>query len=135
MPKSLTYTQITSDIEVRVEPFYLGDHSNPRLSQFVWAYNIVIQNRGKRRVQLMNRHWRIIDGQGRVQEVHGAGVVGEQPVLNPGEMFSYSSHTVLPTETGFMGGTYDMLAENGHHMKVNIPNFSLDLPRVQHTLN
>ena len=95
-------------ITVTVKPIYLDDQSAPDESHFVWAYHIRIENNGGETVQLRNRYWRITDSLGRVQEVRGAGVVGEQPVLKPGESFEYTSGTPLPTPSGIMTGTYQM---------------------------
>jgi ApaG protein len=124
------YSETTNQIEVTVEPVYLEDQSTPDDGRYVWAYQIRIENQGDRAVQLINRHWRITDGTGRLQEVHGPGVVGEQPVLKPGQRFEYASGCPLPTPTGFMVGTYEMEYENGDRFDVRIPMFSLDSPHV-----
>jgi ApaG protein len=102
----------------------------------VWAYHVRIENNGGRTVQLRNRHWRITDSQGRTQEVRGAGVVGEQPVLRPGDSFEYTSGTPLPTPSGIMTGSYQMEAsDTGEQFDVKIPSFSLDSPHQQVKLN
>jgi len=124
------YNKTTQSIEVSVKPIYLEDQSKPESGQFFWAYQIKIENKGADRVQLLNRHWRITDANGRVQEVRGAGVVGEQPRLDPGEAFAYTSGTPLGTPSGFMVGTYEMVRENGEHFEVEIPAFSLDSPHA-----
>jgi ApaG protein len=124
------YSETTNQIEVTVEPVYLEDQSTPDDGRYVWAYQIRIENQGDRAVQLINRHWRITDGTGRLQEVHGPGVVGEQPVLKPGQRFEYASGCPLPTPTGFMVGTYEMEYENGDRFDVRIPMFSLDSPHA-----
>jgi ApaG protein len=122
------YEAITREIRVTVKPYYLEDQSEPDRSHFVWAYQVRIENRGLGTVQLINRHWKIVDSLGRVQEVRGAGVVGEQPVLKPGESFEYTSGTPLPTPSGIMGGTYEMEDAGGERFTITIPTFSLDSP-------
>jgi ApaG protein len=122
------YAEITRSIKITVKPVYLEDQSSPSENHYVWAYHIRIENEGSRTVQLINRHWRITDALGRVQEVRGAGVVGEQPVLRPGETFEYTSGTPLSTPTGFMAGTYEMEASDGERFDVTVPLFSLDSP-------
>ncbi|MFO0998247.1 MAG: Co2+/Mg2+ efflux protein ApaG [Alphaproteobacteria bacterium] len=122
------YQAITREIRVTVKPYYLEDQSEPDRSHYVWAYQVRIENRGPETVQLINRHWKIVDSLGRVQEVRGAGVVGEQPVLKPGETFEYTSGTPLPTPSGIMGGTYEMERQGGERFNITIPTFSLDSP-------
>jgi ApaG protein len=122
------YEAITREIRVTVKPYYLEDQSEPDRSHFVWAYQVRIENRGPETVQLLNRHWKIVDSLGRVQEVRGAGVIGEQPVLKPGETFEYTSGTPLPTPSGIMGGTYEMEGTGGERFSITIPTFSLDSP-------
>ncbi|HZU88862.1 MAG TPA: Co2+/Mg2+ efflux protein ApaG [Stellaceae bacterium] len=122
------YSQTTRSIKVTVRPFYLEDQSSPTDNHYVWAYHVRIENCGTETVQLRRRHWRIADNQGRVQEVRGPGVVGEQPVLAPGESFEYTSGTPLATPSGIMVGTYDMETRNGETFAVAIPAFSLDSP-------
>ncbi|MDA8049797.1 MAG: Co2+/Mg2+ efflux protein ApaG [Rhodospirillales bacterium] len=123
------YSQTTRDIRVSVHPFYLEDQSEPETNRFVWAYRVKIENRGQEAVQLLRRTWRITDAHGRVQHVHGAGVVGEQPLLEPGEAFEYTSGTPLETPSGFMAGAYHMVvASSGEAFDVAIPTFSLDSP-------
>ncbi|MEW5703790.1 MAG: Co2+/Mg2+ efflux protein ApaG [Pseudomonadota bacterium] len=129
------YTETTRSIEVTVEPIYLEDQSDPESAHFVWAYRVRIKNRSSETVQLLNRYWRITDAQGRVQEVRGAGVVGEQPVLRPGETFEYTSGTPLRTSSGFMMGTYEMESENGEAFDITIPAFSLDSPHEKAPLH
>jgi ApaG protein len=101
----------------------------------VWAYHVRIENRGDVAVQLRSRHWKITDGLGRHQDVKGPGVVGQTPLLRPGEMFEYTSGTPLSTPSGFMGGTYQMVSESGEKFDVEIPTFSLDTPASQRQLN
>jgi ApaG protein len=122
------YTKTTQAIEVVVRPIYLEEQSAPEEGRYVWAYQIRIENKGAERVQLLNRYWRITDAMGRIQEVRGAGVVGEQPVLAPGEAFEYTSGTPLATPSGFMVGTYEMVRAGGDRFEVDIPAFSLDSP-------
>ncbi len=123
------YTQVTRDIRVTVRAFYLADQSEPERGHFVWAYRITIANEGRQTVQLLKRTWLITDAQGRTQRVHGDGVVGEQPVLEPGESFEYTSGTPLATPSGFMRGTYHMVvSDTGESFDVVIPTFSLDSP-------
>jgi ApaG protein len=122
------YEEITRDIRVTVRPIYLPDQSEPDQGHYVWAYQVRIENQGGQEVQLLNRYWRIVDSLGRVQEVRGAGVVGEQPILKPGEAFEYTSGTPLSTPSGIMGGTYEMEAEGVGRFDIKIPTFSLDSP-------
>ncbi len=129
------YSRTTRDITITVEPFFLEDQSTPEESHYVWAYRVLIENNGSRVVQLKNRHWTITDAQGRRQEVHGSGVVGEQPVLEPGESFEYTSGTPLPTPSGLMVGTYEMEDERGDVFLVDVPAFSLDSPHEMAAMN
>ena len=129
------YSEITKSIKVTVKPIYLDDQSSPTENHFVWAYHVRIENQGERTVQLRKRHWRITDSFGRTQEVRGDGVVGEQPVLKPGDAFEYTSGTPLPTPSGIMVGTYQMEAEDGGRFDVHIPAFSLDSPHQARRLN
>lgn len=129
------YCAITDDIRVSVRPIYLEDQSSPSDNHFVWAYHVRIENHGSSAVQLRNRHWVITDAIGRVQEVRGAGVVGEQPVLKPGETYEYTSGTPLPTPSGIMAGSYQMEREDGATLNVKIPAFSLDSPHQAMRLN
>ncbi len=123
------YETITQDVRVTVRSFYLEDQSKPDEGRFVWAYRISIENRGKRPVQLMRRTWHITDARGRTQRVEGAGVIGQQPTLEPGEAFEYTSGTPLDTPSGFMVGAYHMVAtDTGESFDVAIPAFSLDSP-------
>lgn len=123
------YTATTRAIRVTVHPSYLEDQSDPDESRYVWAYRVQIENRGREAVQLMRRTWHITDARGRQTEVQGAGVVGEQPLLEPGESFEYTSGTPLTTPSGFMTGAYHMIAAaSGEEFDVAIPAFSLDSP-------
>ncbi len=129
------YRKITRDIEVQVLPRFLPGRSSVEKGQFFWAYTIEITNRGAVTVQLKTRHWRITDALGRLQEVRGPGVVGEEPVLKPGESFEYTSGVPLPTPSGFMAGTYGMISERGERFEIEIPAFSLDSPEMPRTMN
>ncbi|MBW4024107.1 MAG: Co2+/Mg2+ efflux protein ApaG [Proteobacteria bacterium] len=126
---SSPYTKTTKGIRVSVRSFYLDDQSQADEGRFVWAYRVTIENKSQQTVQLLARSWRITNGHGRVLQVHGEGVVGEQPVLEPGESFEYTSGTPLDTPTGFMAGEYHMtLPSSGETFDVTIPTFSLDSP-------
>ena len=129
------YSETTKAIRVTVEPTYLEEQSSPADNQYVWAYHVLIENTGGGNVQLLTRHWRITDSFGRIQEVRGAGVVGEQPVLSPGQSFEYTSGTPLPTPSGIMVGSYGMQADTGERFDVAIPAFSLDSPHQPVQLN
>lgn len=122
------YQQTTRDIAITVQPKYLEDQSSPTDNYYVWAYRVLIENKGRETVQLRTRYWQITDAQGRVQEVRGPGVVGEQPVLQPGQKFEYTSGTPLATPSGIMVGTYQMQTTGGEAFDVRIPAFSLDSP-------
>jgi len=129
------YRAVTRNIEVVVTPRFISDRSSPDNNYFFWAYTIAITNRGTETVQLKTRHWRIIDANGRRQEVRGAGVVGEEPVLKAGEAFEYTSGVPLQTPSGFMAGTYGMVSASGERFDIEIPAFSLDSVETKPTLN
>ena len=131
----MPYSETTRSITVTVEPTYLEDQSSPAESRFVWAYHVRIENNGPETVQLRRRHWRITDGQGRTQEVAGPGVVGDQPVLAPGQSFEYTSSTPLNTPSGIMVGSYQMETRQGESFPIAIPAFSLDSPHQTVRLN
>lgn len=135
MSDASSYRACTRAITVTVEPTYLEHESSPDEHHFVWAYHVRIENNGSDTVQLRNRYWRITDALGRVHEVRGSGVVGEQPVLGPGQAYEYSSGTPLDTPSGFMVGTYEMHSTNGEVFDVAVPAFSLDLPDARTLLN
>ncbi|WP_240126547.1 Co2+/Mg2+ efflux protein ApaG [Thermomonas alba] len=118
--------------DIDVETRYLDDQSAPEEGRYVFAYTIHIRNRGKVPARLLGRHWRITDGNGKVREVVGEGVVGEQPWLRPGEVFVYTSGAVLETDIGTMRGSYDMLADDGTRFAAPIPAFTLSIPRTLH---
>ena len=120
------------DIEVSVETAYVAEHSEPAEDHFVFAYTITLVNRGSVSAQLLSRHWVITDADSQVEEVRGEGVVGEQPVLKPGEGFRYTSGAVIETPVGTMHGSYQMVAEDGQAFDATIPQFILSAPRVLH---
>lgn len=122
------FAETTQDIRITVRPVYLEEQSEPDENRYLWAYNIVIDNLGADTVQLISRYWRITDANGKVQEVRGDGVVGEQPVISPGESYEYTSGCPLDTPSGFMVGSYQMVTREGDELEVAIPLFSLDLP-------
>lgn len=124
----MTYSKVTRNIRVTVDPGYLEEQSAPSDNHFVWAYHVVIENLGQETVQLRSRYWRITDASGEVHEVRGQGVVGEQPLLEPGDIYEYTSGTPLPTPSGIMNGTYHMENEKGEGFDIEIPAFSLDSP-------
>jgi ApaG protein len=129
------YRAVTRQIEVKASPSFMPEKSSPDNGYFFWAYTITLTNLGRETVQLKTRHWRITDANGRLQEVRGAGVVGETPVLRPGQNYEYTSGVPLPTSSGFMVGTYGMVTETGEAFDIDIPAFSLDLPQDTRTLN
>jgi ApaG protein len=129
------YRAVTRNIEVAVTPRFVADRSSPENNYFFWAYTISIANKGSETVQLKTRHWRITDANGRQQEVRGAGVVGEEPVLKAGEVFEYTSGVPLQTSSGFMTGSYGMVSGSGEHFDVQIPAFSLDSADSKRTIN
>ena len=129
------YQAETEGIEVTVEPFYLEDRSEPEESHYVWAYRVTIANNSKAAAQLLSRYWNITDGNGRVEEVVGDGVVGEQPELRPGDSYQYTSGCPLETPSGIMAGYYTMTDSHGRKFDVEIPAFSLDVPNRLRTIN
>ena len=129
------YTSTTRSIRVSVVPTFLDDQSSPTDDHYVWAYQVKIENDGSETVQLVNRHWRITDATGRMQEVQGEGVVGEQPTLQPGQAFEYTSGTPLGTPSGIMAGSYEMENTDGERFEIEIPAFSLDSPYQARRLN
>jgi len=120
------------DITVAVKTAYLPEQSDPERSTYVFAYTITMTNTGKVPAQLVSRHWIITDADSQVQEVKGLGVVGQQPLLQPGESFEYTSGTSLATAVGTMRGTYQMVAGDGKTFDAEIPQFTLSMPRVLH---
>ena len=129
------YRAVTRKIEVTVTPRFVSERSSHANGYYFWSYTIDITNLGSETVQLKTRHWRITDALGRLQEVKGPGVVGEEPVLKPGQSFEYTSGVPLPTPSGFMVGSYGMVTAAGEHFDIEIPAFSLDSPEGKRTLN
>jgi ApaG protein len=129
------YERITRGVKVIVRPQYLDSQSKPEEGHYVWAYTITIENHGRETLTLRTRYWKITDALGHVQEVRGAGVVGEQPTLKPGDTYSYTSGCPLKTSSGFMVGAYQMQLESGEFLNIDIPAFSLDSPHERHAIN
>lgn len=129
------YTRVTRDIEITVLPEFMPERSDADEGHWFWAYTVEIANQGQTSVQVTHRHWRITDANGHLEEVRGPGIVGEQPVLKPGEVFRYTSGCPLPTPSGFMVGTYRCVAEGGDVFDAEIPMFSLDQPAANRVLN
>ena len=119
-------------IDVQPMPQYIPDQSDPENGRYVFAYTVTIKNVGSVPAQLVSRHWIITDANNEVQEVRGLGVVGKQPLLQPGESFQYSSGSALNTAIGTMKGSYQMVAEDGTHFEAEIPEFVLASPRALH---
>ena len=119
-------------ISVSVNTSYLAEQSDPSADRYVFAYTVTIANSGTVAAQLISRHWIITDAENVTQEVKGLGVVGEQPLLRPGESFEYTSGTAMATPVGTMRGTYQMVAEDGNKFEAEIPQFTLSMPRVLH---
>ena len=135
MRSSAPYLANTRGIAVSVEPTYLETRSSPERSQYLWAYRVIIENQGRETVQLLSRHWMITNARGELNEVKGPGVVGEQPILKPGQRFEYTSGAPLNTPSGMMGGAYQMESEGGERFDIEIPTFSLDRPNQGLFLN
>lgn len=131
----MTYKATTRGITVSVEPDFLEDESAPLRDYYFWAYSVEILNEGRETVQLLARHWRITDANGHLQEVRGPGVVGEQPTLEPGDSFRYTSGVPLRTPSGIMQGTYTMEMDDGDSFETAIPAFSLDSPYTAQRMN
>ena len=129
------YSAVTRHIEVTVLPEFQPERSDEERGTFFWSYTVEIANTGTTAVQLTHRHWIITDAAGRHEEVRGAGVVGEQPVLKPGESFRYTSGCPLPTPSGFMAGTYRMVEQGGAAFEAEIPMFPLDRPQARRVLH
>ena len=129
------FTKTTRQIKITAVPQFMAEHSEPDDAHYVWAYTIQLENTGGEPVQLLNRHWKITDAQGLTQEVRGQGVIGEQPVLKPGESYRYTSGTALNTASGIMLGEYEMVSDSGERFEVEVPAFSLDSPYHTGRLN
>lgn len=119
-------------VEVTIQSAYFKEQSDPANQHYVFLYQVTLKNTGSEGVKLLSRHWTITDAHGTVQEVHGVGVIGEQPHLNPGESFEYTSGSVLNTPVGSMQGSYEMLADDGVVFTTEIPAFSLAVPHILH---
>lgn len=115
-------------ISVQALPYFLAEQSRPNLNRYAFAYQITLRNEGQIAAKLLSRHWIITDGNGKVEEVRGEGVVGEKPYLQPGESYQYTSWAVLETAVGSMQGSYQMLADDGHRFDAEIPLFTLAVP-------
>jgi ApaG protein len=129
------YSNITQNIHITVETEFVPDRSDVDQATFFWAYTVEIANQSPHTVQLTARHWKITDANGRLEEVKGPGVVGEQPVLKPGESFRYTSGCPLTTPSGFMTGSYQMVTDGGAVFEAVIPVFSLDSPYAARVLH
>ena len=124
------YIAITRGIAVSVEPTYLEANSSPQTAQYLWAYRVTIENRGRETVKLLSRHWMITNSRGELTEVKGLGVIGEQPSLAPGQSYVYTSGAPLNTSWGLMGGSYEMETDRNERFSIEIPTFSLDGPSL-----
>ena len=120
------------ELSVQVQPRYLAEQSDPEDGRYLFAYTVTIRNTGEMTAQLLSRHWIITDAEGQIEEVRGPGVVGEQPVLRPGEAFEYTSGCPLGTPVGSMHGSYQCIAEDGTAFEASIPEFVLSMPRTLH---
>jgi len=129
------YRQSTDQITVSVLPVFIDERSDPERNLYFWAYRVSIENGGKRAVQLISRYWQITDAHGQVEEVAGEGVVGEQPVIGPGDSYEYTSGCPLSTPSGIMVGHYEMRTDGGDILKIAIPAFSLDMPDADPVYN
>ena len=129
------YSKTTNGVTVTVTPYFLDDQSSPLESHFVWAYQVNIKNSSKNSIKLSHRNWFIIDANGKILNISGEGVVGEFPLIKPGESFEYTSGTPLKTNNGIMQGFYLVSQENGEELKIDIPTFSLDSPYNKTKLN
>ena len=131
----MNYERVTRGIRVAVAPSYLEDQSDPDEDQFLWSYTVTIENNGSEAVQLLARYWHITDAEGHVQEVHGPGVVGDQPVIAPGQSFQYTSGCPLQTASGHMVGRYQMKSASGEAFEAEIPPFLLESPHERRQLH
>lgn len=136
MKKTESYIFNTNGIEITVVPEFIESQTNLLVGVFfVWAYHIKIENKGSETIQLTHRYWRIIDEKGGIQEVSGEGVVGEQPILSPGDNFEYSSGVHLRYPSGVMMGHYVIKKSSGETFEAKIPTFSLDIPGIKESIN
>ena len=129
------FSKTTNKISISVTTYYLDEQSEPNNQHYVWAYQVTINNLGQQTVQLKKRYWKIIDSNGSKKEVRGAGVIGEQPILQPGTKYEYTSGTPLSTPSGFMEGYYEMETTDGNKFDASIPLFSLDSPYSSNQIN
>ena len=129
------YRKVTHEIEITVEPRFLPEHSSADNRRYVWSYTVTVRNLSRHAVRLRSRHWVITNANGEVEEVRGAGVVGEQPLIEPETAFTYTSGCPLTTPSGIMVGSYAMEGPDGARFSVEIPAFSLDLPDARPTMN
>ena len=129
------YSKTTNGVTVTVEPYFLEDQSSPQEGHYVWAYQVKIINTSSNTIKLKHRNWVIIDANGKIMNIQGEGVVGEFPILKPGECFEYTSGTPLKTTNGFMQGFYLMSQNDGEQLKIDIPTFSLDSPYNKKNFN
>ena len=129
------YRATTRNIQITAKPEYVAERSSPKDGEYFWAYTIEIINLGRMPVQLVTRHWKITDANGRVEEVRGPGVVGKQPLLRPGERFEYTSGVPLSTPSGLMAGTFQMVADDGEGFDAVVPAFSLDAPHAKRVVH
>ena len=129
------YSKTTNGVTVTVKPYFLDDQSSPHENHYVWAYQVNIKNSSNNTMKLNHRNWLIIDANGKILNVSGEGVVGEFPLIKPGESFEYTSGTPLKTNNGIMQGFYLVSQENGEELKIDIPTFSLDSPYNKTKLN
>jgi Uncharacterized protein affecting Mg2+/Co2+ transport len=126
------YRDLRYQVNVVAQATYIDEQSNVAEGRFVFTYTVTIHNEGTLPAQLLHRYWKITDGEGAVREVHGDGVVGEQPTIVPGDAFTYTSGAVLETAVGTMEGHFDMLAADGESFQASIPLFSLSKPSALH---
>ena len=117
---------------IEAAPYYIDSQSAPEENRFVFAYTITITNVGNTPAKLLRRHWLITDSNGKIQEISGDGVVGEQPYLKPGEAFRYTSEALIETLVGIMQGKYELVSDNGENFNAHIPKFTLSIPRTLH---
>jgi len=129
------FTATTHGVTITVMPVYIDERSKPEENAYFWAYRVSIENNAVETLQLLSRYWKITDSLGRVEEVEGSGVVGEQPVLSPGATYAYTSGCPLTTPSGIMVGHYVMKRRDGHTLRVDIPAFPLDLPDLDPVIN
>jgi ApaG protein len=133
--EALMYSRVTRDIEITVLPEFVPERSDVNEGHYFWAYTVEIANQSDITVQVTARHWKITDANGQLEEIKGSGVVGEQPVLKPGETFRYTSGCPLTTSSGIMAGSYQVVDEAGNIFDVEVPTFSLDSPFTKRVLN